>query len=168
MSYVGTSVHIHASKEQVWQVLANLPGVQNYSAFVSNAYYTSAAHAGVGCSRICELPGMKVEETAVEWQPGEYYRLKMEVLDGQKPPVNNLIFTLRIEDRGEYVIVWNEATYEMKLGLVGKLLEQLIIKRQFRQTMERVLDGLKYHIETGDAVLDPKALEHVPAVAVSV
>ncbi len=167
MAYIGVQVRIRASKEQVWQVLSNLAGVQNYSAFVSKSYYTSDSQQGIGCSRICELPGMTVEETAIDWQREHYYRLRMETLKGTNPPVDNLVFTMRMEQDGQHIIVWNEATYDTKFGIVGILLNQLVLKRQFRKTMARVLDGLKYHIETGSVLVNTDALKQVPAIAVS-
>ncbi len=159
------SVRINAPKEQVWKTVSNLGGVMNYSAYVNNSYYDSDAKADVGCSRICELDGnLKVRETAVEWIPGERYMLKMDFLEGNAP-IENFYVGPRLIADGDSTIVKYEARYDVKFGIIGKLLDNIVIKNQNRKVMQRVMDGLKYHIETGDTIQNTDVLESVPAVA---
>lgn len=158
------SVRINAPKEQVWKTLSNLGDVMNYSAYVNKSYYDSEATTDVGCSRICEIEGMTIRETAIEWIPGERYILKMDFLEGSAPIEDFRVGPRLIAD-GDGTIVEYTATYLMKMGFIGKLLDHVVMKNQNRKVMRRVLDGLKYHIETGEVIVDADALQHIPAIA---
>jgi len=165
-SHVAVSVRINAPVKQVWETLSNLGGVMNYSAFVNNSYYDSKSESGVGCSRICEFDGMKVRETAVEWTPGKSYTLKVDFVEGGAP-IENYVIAPRVVADGDVSIVYYDASYDVKMGIIGHLLDHLMIQKQIRSTMQRVLDGLKHHIETGETVADTNVLKSIPAIATS-
>lgn len=161
---ITVSVRINAPKEQVWKTLANLGDVMNYSAHVNNSYYDSEETTDVGCSRICELDGMTVRETAVEWIPGERYMLKMEFLKGSAP-IEDFRVGPHLKADGEATIVTYKASYDVKFGIIGKLLDHVVMQNQNRKVMKRVLDGLKHHIETGETIVGTDVLKEIPAIA---
>ena len=65
---------------------------------------------------------------------------------------NVVEFSIEADSSGTMVTVAPD--YTLKYGLIGRLLNQIVVGRKFKTGMEDLLDGLKYHIETGELVGD--------------
>ena len=147
MTRVSHSIRIEAPTEDVWATLADLGAIQDYNPGVSRSYYTSEQREGVGASRHCDLiPFGEVEERIVEWRDGEAYTL--EIYDGRKvPPFKKALGFISVEEDGSGSIARFALEYELKYGLLGRLLDLVMVRRQFSKVPKAVLRGLKRHVE---------------------
>ena len=157
MGHFSQEIRINAPKEKVWAVLADLGNIYRWNPGVSHSYTTSESSQGEGATRHCDierpLKGY-LEERAFDWREGEGY--KIAIYDTNFPNKDTVIdFSVRTEEDGTKVEVSPE--YKLKFGLLGKLIDRLFFERQFRKGMTGLLSGLKYHVETGEEVID-----HVP------
>ena len=161
MSNFSAQIKINAPKEQVWAVLSDLGSIYKWNPGVSHSYCTSDSSGGEGATRHCDiqtpLKGY-LEERAFDWREGESF--KIEIYDTNFPLKRNIIqFSLRAD--GSYTIVEVSPEYQLKFGALGAVMDRLAFNRQFRKGMKGLLEGLKYHVETGEEVGD-----RVPTLAV--
>lgn len=149
---VKSEIKIDAPKEKVWSIISDLGGVQNFHPGVKKSYYTSEHKEGLNASRVCELiPMGRVEESATEWQDGESFVLKVIPLE-KAPPFAEAFGRMSVRHNGTGTIASLEVEYSLKYGLIGRLMDSLMIKKQFNKVVPAVLDGLKHYTETGEEV----------------
>ena len=148
MTLVTGEVHIDAPKDRVWEILADLGGIKNYHPGVTDSYYNQGDKTGVGASRHCDLkPFGSVEETAIEWIEGESYTLLLH--DGKRvPPFKRATGRLAIQPNGSGSVVTMELEYDLKFGLIGRLMDVLVVRSQFSKVVPAVLSGLRKYAET--------------------
>ena len=155
MAHFSTQIRINATKEKVWEVLADIGGIYKWNPGVAHSYSTSEENSGEGASRHCDLqtPGGKssgyLEELAFDWREGEGY--KIDIYESNLPIKSNVV-EFAVKADGDGSIVTAAPDYALKYGLLGRLLNKLVVRRMFRKGMEDLLTDLKYHIETGELV----------------
>ena len=153
MGRFSAQIRIDAPKEKVWAVLADLGSIHKWNPGVSHSYSTSEHQQGEGATRHCDIQNPKgyLEERALDWREGEGF--KIDIYDSNFPIKRNLIqFSVRAD--GDGTIVEVSPDYKFKFGLLGSVLDRLILGRQLRKGMAGLLAGLKYHVETGELVAD--------------
>jgi len=150
MSTITDSIRINAPKEKVWEILADFGGILNYNPNLSDAYSTSTANSGIGATRHCELlPMGSIEERIVEWNDGSDYQIEIYEFNGPLPPLKNVFARLSVEADGNQTIATMTMNYDMKLGLIGATMNALMVKSQYEKGVAGILQGLKFHTETG-------------------
>lgn len=154
MSRFNVETRIDAPREKVWEVLSDLGSIYKWNPGVSHSYSTSEAGSGEGATRHCDLQsGTKsigyLEERAFDWRDGEGF--KIDIYESNLPIKRNIIeFTLSDTDGGTVVSLTPD--YQLKFGVLGWLMDKLIARRQLKKGMKGLLDGLRYHVETGREV----------------
>jgi len=153
MTRILSDIRIDASKDKVWNVLADLGTVSVWNPVIANSHYTSEAKEGMGASRHCDFPdGGYVEERAIEWEPGE--ALALEISDGTVP-FASASGRLSLVDDGDGTIVNFVFEYDLKADVPVDPQE---VERQNRdELLPLVLAGLKRYVETGGAHADYRA-----------
>ncbi|MEN8145468.1 MAG: SRPBCC family protein [Gemmatimonadota bacterium] len=148
MTRIAAEIHIDAPKELVWDILADLGGIQNYHPGVTASYYNPGDRRGVGASRHCDLkPFGSVEETAIEWHEGESYTLRLH--DGKRvPPFKHAAARLAVQPNGPGSVVTMELDYGLRFGLAGRLMDRMAVRSQFSKVLPALLTGLKEHAES--------------------
>lgn len=152
MTTISREVAIDATKEKVWNVVANFGAIDMASPGVKKSYLTSEQQAGVGTERHCDLDfmGASVEEKIIEWKEGE--SIKIDIYGRKNLPfIKDMIaeFVVR-EDEGKTIL---SATLEYAMdGGVGKLMNSVMMKRMNTKSWNRLLAGFKKHSETGERV----------------
>ena len=142
---------ITASMDQVWGAVADLGSIENFHPGVSRSYYTSASKEGVGASRVCELlPMGEVEEVVTDWRDGESLTLRLDPIKGT-PPFRDAFGRLELaESKDGEVEVTMTFTYGLRFGILGSLMNRVMVEPRFRTMLPAVLAGLKRHVETGE------------------
>ncbi len=149
MTRISHEIQIDAAKDDVWAAIADLGAIQDFHPGVKKSYYTTEQESGVGASRHCDLkPFGSVEERATEWKEGE--SLALEIYDGEKtPPFKSAIAHISVEENADGTIARFALEYELKFGLLGRLMDRFMVKRQFDKVVPAILSGLKRHMERG-------------------
>ena len=160
MGNFSANIKINAPKERVWEILSDLGSIYKWNPGVSHSYSTSEGGGGEGATRHCDIKSpLKgyLEERAFDWREGEGF--KIDIYDTNFPLKRNVIqFSLHSE--GGDTIVEVSPEYQLKFGVLGAVMDRLAFSRQFRQGIQGLLEGLKYHVETGEEVAD-----RVPTIA---
>lgn len=151
MRKLSGDITINAPAEQVWTALADLERVQDYSPGVAAAQYTTEAREGVGAGRHCDLQGPPgwVEERIVEWQEGE--SMTIEIF-ASSPPIKHAFGHFTLASQGDETRVTFGLEYKLMFGPIGSIMDAIIVRRLFDKSIKTTLEGLKYNVETGEAV----------------
>jgi carbon monoxide dehydrogenase subunit G len=168
MTRLTREVRINAPKEKVWEILADFGGISKFNPNVSTSYCTSEANSGVGATRHCDLSfkGASLEERIVEWREGHSYTI--EIYQGKNtPPFKTARASISVRKDGNASIVTGTFDYSLKYGLLGVLMDKLMVQPQFSRAWSHLFAGLKYYAETGEPVEahTPVNLTEVVAVA---
>ena len=153
MTRVAVEARIGASKDRVWDVIADLGAVSVWNPALADSHYTSAAKGGLEASRHCDFPdGGYVKERVVEWRPGEAFTL--DLYEGTVPFASATGSMSVSEDR-DGTIVTLALEYELKSDTPVDPQE---VERQNREDLlPLVLAGLKHYVETGEPMPSPEA-----------
>ncbi len=140
--------------------MADLGAIQNFNPGVKKSYYTPDTHEGVGASRVCELrPLGAIEESALDWQEGKSFTLAIRPLK-KAPPFRNATGHFQLDSVGQKTGVALDINYTLRFGLLGRLLDALMVRPQFRKAVPELLLGLKHYVETGETV-DPAVIKRL-------
>ena len=148
MTQLNHEIRIAAPPGKVWAVLADLEAVSHYNPGVKHARYTSSVREGVGASRHCDLNQKGwVKERVIAWEPRK--AMTMELYESQWP-LKFMRWRTAIAPDGMGTRVTQEMEYQVKFGLLGRLMDKLIMQRKLDQTLARVFISLKRFVEKGD------------------
>ena len=147
MSELQHTITINAPPDKVWSALADLEAVQHYNPTVSRARYISSNKAGVGASRQCELkPKGVVKERVIAWEPNQAITLELY----ESPwPVAFMQWRTEVKPHSSGTVVTQRMEYRVKFGMLGAVMDRLVMRRTLDRTIADVLVGLKRFVETG-------------------
>ena len=139
------SIEIKAPVASVWEVLADIGSIADWNPGVVRSYVTGDRAGEVGAARHCDLGGKNyLDEEVVEWDEGRL--LTMRVVGSNMPmKTADIRFTLSAEGDGTAVTVAPD--YSLKGGMLGVLMDTLVVRRMYIRGMESLLSGLKEHVE---------------------
>lgn len=144
-----SSIKIHASQEEVWTVL-KFPGrVEEFHPLIRESSMTGVQQRGLGAVRHCRLyPLGRMDEVITEWEEGQGFTIS--VTGGSMlPPHKFMQGRFELKGCGQECEVTFQFSYKLKYGLLGRLLDALIIRPQFKKAPPQYVQGLKKHVEQG-------------------
>lgn len=150
---INGEVLIEASKERVWESVADFGNTYLWNPSVTHSRLTSDAPSGIGATRHCDLTISKasIEERVVDWVENE--QLRVEIFGGRRtPPFKEAWGRFTLENVPGGTLTKLQLHYELKGGILGGLIDRLMVRRQYGKGLKLALAGLKYHVETGDLV----------------
>lgn len=157
-------VAVDASREKVWEVLADFSAVANWAPTISESRSTTEANGGVGAERGCEHEKMgTIHERIVAWDEG--HSLSYDVIDGLPFPMKSLNNVWEVRTQGDGALVTLTMDFTMKMGPFG-LLPALMARRPMNKEMRVTLAGLKQYVETGEIVATTEQLDQASIAAV--
>ena len=153
MTRVESEIRIDASKEKVWDVIADLGSVSVWNPVLAGSHYTSEAKQGLDAARHCDFPdGGYVKERTLEWNDGE--SIKLEITEGTIP-FENATGSISVADDGDGTMATLAIEYDLKADVP---MDPQEIERQNREELfPLVLAGLKHYVETGEPLPMPEA-----------
>ena len=151
MTTLHNSIHISASPEQVWSVLATLDALHQYDPGIAFSEVTSERKHGVGADRKCETKeGGWFKERVSEWQP--HAALAFELYECTLP-VKKLKHTYALRGDGGGTIVHQRMEYQLKFGVIGRLMDVLMVQRKWNSAIKSFLTALKRYVESGQSAM---------------
>jgi ligand-binding SRPBCC domain-containing protein len=148
MTVLENSIHIDAAPERVWSVLATLDALDQYDPGIKKSEIVSESKEGLGAARRCDLtPGGWFKEKVAAWQPHE--AVSFELFECTLP-VHKLrhSYTLKAEDGGTRVVQRME--YELKFGVIGRVMDALMVRKKWDAGVKGFFAGLKDFVEKGE------------------
>lgn len=137
---------INAPAEKIWHILANLEELERYDPTVKSAKRISAAAEGLGAKRKVHMLDGKnwFEEKITVWQPGS--ALCYQLTDCSFP-IEGLTHSYSFEPAGAQTKVKQEMIYTVKFGLLGRIMDSLMIRKQTSGGIKKFFEGLKEYAE---------------------
>ena len=152
MTVLENAIRIDTTPEKVWSVLTSLDALAKYDPGVSKVEIVSEAKVGPGAARRCDLaPGGWFKERVTDWRPSE--ALSFELFECSLP-VRRLRHDYTLTKEGGATVVRQRMEYELKFGLLGKLLDAVMVRRKWNAGIKGFLAGLKRYAETDQRSAD--------------
>jgi len=160
MTKIKKKLSINASKERVWDVIADLGGIQNYNPSVKKSYYNTDIKSGEGAGRVCEFyPIGKVDEKATQWEEGKSYTLLINPIEKLPFFKEGLAyFSLNLSNTGG-TEVSVDFDYNITVGPLAWAMNKIMLRNNFEKAFEGILKGLKKHIEEGVVIENGSSLK---------
>lgn len=144
MRVLTEQVTIAASHDEVWAVLEDFGGVAKWAPYMKRSKLVGNQASGVGTRRIMHHDlGFNFEEAVTEWKNGQGYSFDVY----RAPyPMKDVHENWNLVHHDGVSTVSTQVNYRMKLGAMGKLLDQLLVRFIVRREMRAGLRGLKDYV----------------------
>ncbi len=152
MPTVRTTHTINAASSKIWTVLSDFSNIQIFHPNVSDVDQLSQVDRGLGAERRCNFySGDSAVEKIISWDDErQFFTCTVTEIAA---PILDVTAGMRVKiidsDRSEVQL---EMTYLPKWGIFGKILDVLVLRMAMRSTFNKVLKGLKHHVETGELI----------------
>lgn len=144
MSNIEVTRTIDQPAARVWELLADFQSIAAWNPNLSASYLLDGSQAqGVGASRQCDLADGKnwIRERITDWKEGESYSI--DIFEGTMP-LASASATLGVRplgpDRSEAFMRFD---YVPKMGVVGRVLDVVVMRKTMTRNINNVLDGLE-------------------------
>lgn len=144
---VSVSLLLEQSPERVWQLVSQLDQAANYLPEVERVEMRGGATAGEGASRRLYFSGgEQVDETVIRWYEGTGIALQVEQ-DQQPPfPFADVVFEYNLKGvAADATAVHLSLVYEPRFGLLGQVLDGLLLESREEKKLMAVASGLKQY-----------------------
>ena len=138
--------------ERVWEVLSDFGSVHRYHPAVETSPISEGTPpSGVGSERVCHLyDGNHLTERVTS--SVEQRKLVIEVVDSSMP-MNTAAGAFELRPQGaERTEVTLTMEYVVKFGVVGAVMDKLLLERTMKKSLDAMLAGLDHHLRTGETV----------------
>ena len=146
------NIVINASKQKVWDALADFGNVQNLSPNIKKSYLTTDDAVGLGSTRHCDFysMGASVNEKIVEWNEGESIRIEL-YNPKNLPMIRDMEAFFELDGKNNQTFLKGTFQYGMS-GSIGRFLNKLKMEKMNISTWESFLAGIKLNLETGELI----------------
>lgn len=146
MGKIYNEISINADLEKIWSILANPAILDQYDPTVKKSTLISIEKTGIGAKRKVDMFDGKnwFEEKITEFEPNK--KLCYQLTDCSFP-IKGLKHSFTFEKTGNQTKVKQEMIYKVKFGLLGKILDGLMIKKQSDAGVKKFFEGFKKYAE---------------------
>ena len=143
---------MHVPVAQVWALLDDVKSIHHFYPLLSSSpLQAGSSNSGVGTLRTCHFhDGNWLNERIT--RADKEQRLTVDVYDGSMPlkycEVNFLLRKINSEQT-ELTIT---ADYQLKYGLLGKLMNALIVQRKFTGNLTLMAAGIESYLINGQSL----------------
>ena len=147
MAIIHNEVTVNASTDKLWNILTDLELLDRYDPTVKKSTLVSADKIGMGAKRKVDMLDGKnwFEEKITVFRPND--ALTYQLTDCSFP-IKSLKHSYRFEKIGNQTKVKQVMEYTVKFGLLGMLLDGLMIRKQSDSGIKKFFVGLKSYAET--------------------
>ena len=146
MTTLNNRITVNASVEELWKVLSDLEELAKYDPTVKTSTIISAHRTGLDAKRKVLMHDGKnwFEEKITEFEPSR--ALCFQLTDCSFP-IKGLRHSYRFKPTSAGTEVEQVMEYTVKFGLLGKVLDRLMIRKQTSAGIQKFFAGLKAHVE---------------------
>ncbi len=149
MSTIKVTHTYSQSPSTVFATLNDFAGIHRFHPLLESSPRVEGTPAnGAGAERVCNLyDGNTLHERIVSAETDQW--LVVEIVDTSMPMARGGgRFDLAPTASGGTELTMT-MDFEMKMGLLGKALDKLVVARKFKANLELLLAALHEHLETG-------------------
>ena len=154
LTQIEVKIETKASKQAVWALLADYGNIHKYTSGVVASHLTTPGKQGLGMTRRCDLPGKPgsnyVVEKIVEWRDGDSFAF---VITDTNAPIKDAKVRWTAREHGNKSEIIVQARYRPKLGILGALMNVLIIKGQLGKNLAAILNDMKIVLEKREGLV---------------
>ncbi len=146
MRKIANEITIDSNIEKIWEILSNPEMLDQYDPTVKKSSLISIEKTGLGAKRKVDMQDGKnwFEEKITEFKPNQL--LTYQLTDCSFP-INGLKHSYSFEKVGTQTKVKQLMEYTVKFGVLGKLLDALMIRKQTDSGIKKFFLGLKQFAE---------------------
>lgn len=146
MRIIKNEITINAPLENIWNILTTLELLDQYDPTVKKSTLVSTEKTGIDAKRkVLMLDGKNwFDEKITVFKPNE--ALTYQLTDCSFP-IKGLKHSYTFEKVGNQVTVKQLMEYTVKFGLLGKLLDSIMIRKQSDAGIKKFFAGLKQYAE---------------------
>lgn len=146
MTTLHNEIIINAPIEKIWEALSSIEKLDKFDPTVKKSVALSPAKSGIGAKRKVDMKDGKnwFEEKVTEFKPNE--ALTYQLTDCSFP-IKGLKHSYTFEKTGTQIKVKQVMQYTVKFGLLGKILDSLMIRKQTNSGIQKFFEGLKEYAE---------------------
>lgn len=140
MTTLHHDLNARCAPQRIWELLADLESVGLYNPAVRSVAFVGAQRTGIGALRACEVqPKGRVVERVTHWEEGRAVGLEVAESDW---PIHFMRWITRVEPADGGARLTQVLEYKVKFGLLGLVLDRLVMRRKLRGALDQVLGGL--------------------------
>ena len=138
-------IEINASKQAVWDVMADFGSAARWAPGMRQSSLKGEKRTGVGTHRVMRHAwGFNIEEIVTQWTKGAGYSFKLV----KAPfPMRDVCETWVLEQDDSEVVLTITVSYGMRFGLIGALLDAVLVHFVVAREMHMGICGLKHYVE---------------------
>ena len=147
MTTLYNEITVNASIDKIWNILSDLELLDQYDPTVKKSTLVSTEKTGLGARRKVNMLDGKnwFDEKVTVWKPNE--ALTYQLTDCSFP-MKGLKHSYSFQKVGNQTKVMQTMEYTVKFGLFGRLLDNLMIRKQSDNGIKKFFTGLKSYAET--------------------
>ncbi|MEK6782406.1 MAG: SRPBCC family protein [Bacteroidota bacterium] len=147
MATIHNEITVNASIDKVWAMLTDLELLDQYDPTVKKSTLVSTEKTGIGAKRKVHMLDGKnwFDERVTVFKANE--ALTYQLTDCSFP-IKGLQHSYSFEKVGSQTKVKQVMEYTVKFGLLGKLLDAMMIRKQSDTGIKKFFAGLKSYAET--------------------
>lgn len=146
MATIYNEIIIKAPVEKIWEALSNIEELEKYDPTVKKSTAVSKAKYGIGARRKVNMQDGKnwFEEECTVWEPNKVLTYELTACSF---PVHKLKHSYSFQKTGDQTRVKQVMEYTVKFGLLGKLLDTLMMRKRSDTGVKKFFEGLKSYTE---------------------
>ena len=146
MGKLVNDITINAPIDKIWSILTDLELLDKTDPTVKKATLISANKTGLEAKRKVLMQDGKnwFDEKITVFKPNQ--ELVYELTDCSFP-IKGLKHTYSFQKNGNQTNVQQKMEYTVKFGIIGILLDKMMISKQFNSGIKKFLNGLKTYSE---------------------
>ena len=146
MATIHNEIIVNASVEKVWSILTDLELLEKYDPTVKKSTLISTEKTGIGAKRKVDMLDGKnwFDEKVTVFKPNEALTYQLTECSF---PIKELRHSYDFERIGNQTKVKQVMEYTVKFGLLGKLLDSMMIRKQSDGGIKKFFGGLKAYAE---------------------
>jgi hypothetical protein len=137
-----------AAPATAWALLSDFGAIDAFNPTLKESHLLDGScEIGLGAERQCTLKDGRnfIHERVVDWQEGRSYRI--EVFGGTMP-MDDLMAELAVTPDHAGSVLRMTMSYRPRWGLLGRLIDPLVLRPMMRHTMHKVIGGLAAKAES--------------------
>ena len=146
MAILYNEITINASIEKIWEALSSIENLDKFDPTVKKSTAITQEKSGIGSKRKVDMLDGKnwFEEKITLFKINE--ALVYQLTDCSFP-INGLKHSYSFEKIGKQTKVKQVMEYTVKFGVLGKILDRLMIRKQTSSGIAKFFNGLKEYAE---------------------
>jgi len=147
MARIYNEITVNTNIEKIWNMLTDLELLATYDPTVKTSTLVSPEKTGLGAKRkVLMLDGKNwFDEKVTVFKPNKALTYQLTECSF---PIKNLKHSYSFEKTGQQTKVKQVMEYTVKYGLIGKVLDSLMIRKQSDKGIKKFFAGLKSYAET--------------------